>query len=461
MTASASQSARPLRWYRRGAGPWGALVLAAVVLAGCGGGDEPDVEIRGLPEPISGDRVPVLTSDQKLEVDEAAANERVFLPRPYRNLHWPQPGAVPTHAIYHLALPPSLELAWRADIGTGDTFDARLVGEPVVQGGRVFTIDTRAKVTAFDTADGDVLWERTIERKGEPNRLGFGGGVAYADGRIYAATGHGILAAINADTGRVDWQFDAGVPMRGGPTVDRDRVVTVTHDNQIFALDADTGEVLWEQLGLAEPAGVIGASSPVITPDTAIVALSSGELNAYRVENGVVIWQDVLSRTRRLTPLATLNDIDGHPVVDRGRVFAISHSGRMVSIDLRSGERIWEKNLGGVSTPWVAGDNIFVVTTDNEVVGMTRSGGRVRWVTELQRFEDQEDREGILRWTGPVLAGDRLVVVSSHGYALTLSPYTGEVLSARELPAGSTVAPVVADRTLYILTSEGDLLAFR
>ncbi|MBK5911608.1 hypothetical protein CCR85_08915 [Rhodothalassium salexigens] len=437
------------------------VLVACLLLAACGGGDEQEVEIRGLPEPISGDRVPVLTTDQKLEVDAEAAGERVFLPRPYRNLHWPQPGAVPSHAIYHLALPQGLDLAWRADIGRGESFDTRLVGEPVVYGERVFTIDTHAQITAFDAQDGRQLWRTQITRKGEPDRLGFGGGVAYWQGRIYAATGHGILAALDAETGRVDWQFDAGVPMRGGPTARDGRVVTVTHDNQIFALDAETGEVLWEQLGLAEQAGVIGASSPVLTDDTAMVALSSGELNAYRVENGTVVWQDVLSRTRRMTPLATLSDIDGHPVVDRGRVFAISHSGRMVSIDLRSGERIWEKNLGGVSTPWVAGDNIYLVTTDNEVVGMTRAGGRIRWVTELQRFEDQEKREGIIRWTGPVLAGDRLVVVSSHGYALTLSPYTGEVLSARSLPAGTTVAPVVADQSLYILTSEGELLAFR
>jgi len=66
-------------------------------------------------------------------------------------------------------------------------------------------------------------------------------------------------------------------------------------------------------------------------------------------------------------------------VIDRDRVLAISHSGLMVSIDLRTGDRIWEQDIGGVHAPWVAGDFIYVLSADSELLCLTRADGRVRW----------------------------------------------------------------------------------
>ncbi|MGF1604785.1 MAG: PQQ-binding-like beta-propeller repeat protein [Rhodothalassiaceae bacterium] len=436
-----------------------ALAMAAAVAA-CAGNDENRPALRGLPEQ-SGERVSVLTVDTDLEPDESLEDVTILLPRPYVNTAWPQPGGVPSHALYHLDLPPKLDQVWAADMGRGNDRFSRLIGEPVSDGKRLYAIDTRATITAVQEQSGASVWRTQIERPGERQAIGFGGGVAYRDGRLYATTGLGILAALDADSGEILWQFDATVPFRGGPSVAENRVIAVTQDNQIFAVDAQTGEVVWDQFGLAEPAGTLGASSPAIVGDTVIVALSSGELIAFRIENGTPVWQDTLSRTRRLTPLATLNDIDGHPVVDRGRVFALSHSGRMVSIDLRSGERVWEKNIGGVGKPWIGGDFIYLMTVDNQLVAITRSDGRVRWIRQLQRFKNQEKRRGVIRWAGPVLAGDRLVVASSDGYLVTVSPYTGEFLSGQAFDAGTIVPPIVVDKTLYILNNEARLLAYR
>ena len=81
-----------------------------------------------------------------------------------------------------------------------------------------------------------------------------------------------------------------------------------------------------------------------------------------------MVWSDQLVKAARFTPLAALSDIRGKPVVDRGRVIAISHSGRMAAIDLRTGERIWDRDITGVETPWVSGDFIYVVTTQAELL---------------------------------------------------------------------------------------------
>ncbi|MEX0299782.1 MAG: PQQ-binding-like beta-propeller repeat protein, partial [Kordiimonas sp.] len=230
---------------------------------------------------------------------------------------------------------------------------------------------------------------------------------------------------------------------------------------QMLALNPADGSLTWDQVGIAENAGMLGAASPAYANGTLVTALSSGELIAMRGINGRILWQDALTSSRRLTPLATLTDIDGNPVIDSGKVYAVSHAGRMVAVDMRSGERSWEADVAGVSTPWVAGDFAFVTTVDGQVACIALGDGRVRWVAQLQRFQDQEKRRGLIGWNGPVLAGDRLLVTSSHGYAVSLSPYTGDVISGTELPAGSSTSPIVVDNTFIVLTDAGELVAYR
>ena len=129
------------------------------------------------------------------------------------------------------------------------------------------------------------------------------------------------------------------------------------------------------------------APAPRYRASTVVVPYSSGEIFALRVENGRVIWSDNLAALRGLNQISSLADIRGRPVIDRGLVLAISHSGRMVAIDQRTGGRAWDRDIGGVEMPWVAGDFIYLVTNESELVGLTRRGGRVRWIRPLPRFE--------------------------------------------------------------------------
>jgi outer membrane protein assembly factor BamB len=164
---------------------------------------------------------------------------------------------------------------------------------------------------------------------------------------------------------------------------------------------------------------------------------------------------------RRVDAVSALSDIRGRPVIDHGTVFAASHSGRLVAVDIRSGERLWDREIASEHQPWVAGDYLYVLTTDAELYCMTRADGLVRWSTPLPRFGDPENKKNPIRWAGPVLSGDRLVVTSSDGQAVSLSPYTGEVLGKMDLGAKTLLAPIVADKTLYFLTDEAGLLAYR
>jgi outer membrane protein assembly factor BamB len=133
----------------------------------------------------------------------------------------------------------------------------------------------------------------------------------------------------------------------------------------------------------------------------------------------------------------------------------------MVSIDLRTGDRVWEQDIGGVHAPWVAGDFIYVLSADNELICLTRADGRVRWSRDLPQWANPDKKKDPIFWSGPVLAGDRLIVISSEGEAFSVSPYTGEPLGTADFPDGVYINPIVADKTLYVLTDEADLVAMR
>lgn len=457
------------------------LPVLAGLVAACSSGEDISEPYAASNEPAGRERIPVLTFEQAVEPDPGLADIRIVLPRPYRNIGWPQSGGTANNVVHHLALPERLERAWSRNIGKGSDLISRLIMAPVVSEDRIFAMDTRGRLSALRTSDGKEIWRVRLEFERETmdegflagivgsllgtaadkSVLAFGGGFAVAVDKLIVATGFGYVTARDVATGEEIWHHSGLIPLRGAPTVLDGRVFVVTHDNQILALDLATGDLLWTAAGIPEDAGILGAASPAVAGDTLVAALSSGELLALRVENGNQTWQDTLSRTRRLTPLATLADIDANPVIDRGRVYAVGHVGRMVAIDLRSGERVWENNVAGLNTPWLAGDYIFAVSVDNELVAVNAADGRIRWVTRLQRFANTEDREEAIIWNGPVLAGDRLIVTSSHGYVLSVSPYTGEFLGARNIGAGISAPPVVADNTLFILTDDADLMAFR
>ena len=431
-----------------------AAALLAVLAACSGGKDKGDPVDRAS-------RLPVLIYEQEINADPALSELRVTLPAPFLNQNWPQAGGAPGKAMHHISLPLTLSKAWERDVGDGDDLTRRLISPPVVLDGRLFVIDADSTVTALSAVNGNRLWTARLVRPDESDDMAFGGGVAADGTSVYAVSGFGLVAAYDAASGNQLWRQDMGVPLRGEPTISGGTLFVLSLDNQLFALNAQTGETQWEAVGLIENAGLLGTAAPAATRDTLVVGFSSGELNAIRTENGRVTWQDSLARTTRLTALAALTDIDGAPVIDRGRVFAVGHGGRMVAMDLATGQRVWEQNIGGTNTPWVAGDFVYIVSNDAELFCLTRSEGRVRWVTQLQRYDDPEDRDGLVRWQGPVLASDRLVLTSSNGYVASVSPYTGDLLSVRRLSGSSYLPPIVADNMLYVMTKDAKIVAFR
>ena len=435
-----------------------ALTLVCLTLGGCTGiGD-----LFGSTEapPLPGERISVLQQGSEIEPTPALQGVAVRLPRPQRVPDWPQAGGYPDRAMHHLEFAEAPQVAWSVSAGSGSSSTSFLTARPVVAGGRVVTMDAFGQVSAFEAATGRALWRTDVTPRGEGYAV-VAGGVALAGDRVLVGSGYGQVIALDAATGQEQWRVSVAAPVRAAPTVWGDRVLVITAENQTVALGLSDGQRIWQHQGIQESAGLLGGASPSTDGTIVIAPYSSGELVALRLDTGRLIWGDNLAAIRRQSAVSALSDIRGLPVIDRGLVYAVSHSGRTAAIELRSGNRVWEREVGGLETPWIAGDWLFLVSADGEVVCLNRRDGGVRWVTQLPRWTDPDRRRGPIDWAGPVLASDRLVVVGSNGEAVALSPYSGQVLGVLRLPGATRVAPALADGTLYILTDTATLVALR
>ncbi|OYW88837.1 MAG: pyrrolo-quinoline quinone, partial [Sphingobium sp. 32-64-5] len=348
---------------------------------------------------------------------------------------------------------------WTASI-SGSTARARLAAPPVIADGKLYVIDADARVIAMDATTGTRLWQTAMPAEGNGRAL-FGGGVSVQGGRVYVTTGVGDVAALDAASGAIQWKVRPGGPLRGSPTLSNDHVYVMSQDNQIYALTMADGRTEWSEAGTVEATGVFGVAAPAAAQGTVIAGFSSGEINAYRYENGRNLWGDALSRTSISTSVASLADIDADPVVDRGRVFAIGQGGRMASYELVTGQRLWEINIAGISTPAVVGEWVFVVTDDAKLLCVARASGKIRWISQLKRWEKEKSRKGAVRWTGPIVAGGRLILVSTDKDLLYVDPANGSVRTQIDTGRSMSLNPVVANNMLYILADDGRLTAYR
>ena len=410
--------------------------------------------------PTVGSRVAILGTERDTDIDPALANVAVTLPPANINEAWAQPGGNASKSPGHVELGQGLARIWTASV-TGANPRARLAASPVMSDGRLYVVDTTARVTAFDANTGAQIWSNALEVKDDGKSSRYGGGVSATATNVFATNGVGDVASLAADTGALVWKKRPAGPLRGAPTLSNGNLYVMTQDNQIYALRQSDGEPQWNEAGPVAASGIFGVSAPAAAQGTVIAGYSSGELAAYRYENGRSLWSDTLSRTAMSTSVSTLTDIDADPVIDRGRVFALGKGGRMASYELVSGQRIWEINIAGISTPVAVGEWVFVMTDEAKLLCVARSSGKVRWISKLQRFKNEKKKKGPISWYGPVLAGGRLIVANSHGAIWSISPDEGAATEVFDVKNDVSLAPIVANNTLYILDDSGRISAFR
>lgn len=431
------------------------IALSGLLLTGC------ETWFGESKTPLPGKRVSVLQHQRTITPDAAARADEIVLPQAIANVDWPQAGGTPDHAMQHLAFSSQPKLIWRSSIGEGADSERPWMPAPVVAEGRVYTVDARNEVRAFDVGSGKEVWARDLTEDEEDDDA-LSGGIAYDAGRLYITTGFAKVVALDARNGKELWRRSVESPVHAPPTVADERVFVVTLENSLYALSTSDGREVWPpHRTISDLARILGAAAPAVSGEAVVAPFSSGELVALRTDAGRVAWTESLASTRQTDEIASLSQIRALPIIDRGRVFAMSQGGILAAIDLRTGQRLWDRDFGGLNTPWLAGRYLFLITNDQTLVCVSADNGRVYWVSQLPRFEKEKEKKGPILWTGPILAGERLIAVGSNGKALTISPYDGQIQTRQELSDASSTPPIVAGGRLFVVTTDGYISAYQ
>jgi len=435
------------------------LAVAAIGLGGCIHWKNPFASNSHSKYTGKGERIPVMTLDDSLRPADALKGIGFYLPDPAPMADWPLPGGTPEQSVENTAAGQNFTIAWRAKFGAPSARSTHVTAPPVAAGGKIYVMDGGAKVTAYDAVSGREVWRVDTAARTRRNKEAWGGGLAYDNGKLIVSSGYRFVAALDANTGKKIWETHTEAPVHAAPTVAGGRVFVESVDDDLMTFDEATGVMGWTYQALVEPARILEATSPAITADEVVASFASGELVALQTSNGNGLWTAVLSKSNRNSALSEIRDIPGRPVVYKGDVYAVSHSGLLAAIDLRTGETRWTLPVTSITTPWPVGDVVYVTDTSGEVICIARESGQVYWVVNLNKgIVKPKDRAD---WSGPTLASNRLVLVSSKGEAVALDPKTGVVIKKLKIGDDALMNPIAAGPNLYVASQNADLIAIR
>jgi outer membrane protein assembly factor BamB len=441
------------------------FVVASLVLSGCGtvskvGSLNPFHGRKGRSAATAskGVRIPVVALNDQLKVSNALKGQDFFLPPPAPQSDWPYPGGALGSSVEHVAAAPNFAIAWRRSFGTPSSRRHHVTAPPIAFGGRLFLMDGAADVSAHDAVSGGQIWRINIMPKSKRDHEAWGGGLVYDNSKIFVSSGFREVVALDAATGRLLWRTMTDAPLHAAPTVADGRVYVEDVNDELQAFDEANGNPLWTYQALTEPARILAATSPAVDNETLVSSFASGELVALRAANGNELWNDSLSRANRTNALSEIRDIPGRPVIYKSDVYAVSHSDVFAAVDLRTGQVRWTLPVSAITSPWAAGDVVYVVDDSGQVICASRDAGQVYWIKDLNAGVKRKQRAF---WSTPILASNRLITVSSKGEAVALNPKTGSVERTLKLGADAMIGPIAVGDTLYVVSESAQLIAIR
>lgn len=411
---------------------------------------------------LEGERLDPREPFGDVQAAKAEGPAPISLPAAVDHPDWTHANGNARHRITHPALAAQPAQRWSVSIGAGDAKRHRITADPVVAGGRIFTLDSRARVTAVSTG-GEALWSKDLTPSYARDGDASGGGLAFGGGRLFVASAFGQLVALDPSTGDVLWKQRFDAPVTGAPMVADGTVYVTAADASAWAVDAANGRVQWQMPGTPGDSTVMGGSSPALAGRAVLFPSPSGGVSAALRDGGAQLWATTVAGTRPGKAHAGVPGLLGLPVIDGGTAYVGNHSGRIAALDVNSGERLWTADEGAVGPVWPVGGQLFVLTDDGHLVRLAADTGARVWRVKLPYYRDDDpyDRAEIVAHYGPVLAGGRIVVASNDGVIRSFDPVSGELVGSFEVPGGATTAPVIVNGTLYVVSSDGRLHAFR
>jgi outer membrane protein assembly factor BamB len=338
-----------------------------------------------------------------------------------------------------------VQRVWSTSVGGGGE-KLRLALALSEQDGSVFAAARSGRVRAVDASTGRTRWQTDT-------KLELSAGPGVGDGLVVVGTNGGRLVALDAASGQQRWSAQMSGEVLATPLVADGRVVVRTVDGRLRALAVSDGTETWVVEDQVPRLSLRGTSPPVRVADTVVGGFDSGRVMALSLSSGETIWQAQVSTPRGRSELERLADVDAAVRVSGGDVYAVGYQGRIAMMALDTGQIWWARDLSSYRGLDLDGDQIYVSTSDGDVVAMRRRDGSVVWQQEGLK------RRGL---STPAAHGNAVVVGDFEGYLHWLDRDTGRFV-ARERPGRTRISatPLVVGDLIIVIDDGGGITAYR
>ncbi|WP_163647767.1 outer membrane protein assembly factor BamB [Modicisalibacter sp. 'Wilcox'] len=338
-----------------------------------------------------------------------------------------------------------LQMQWDQSIGDGLGI-ARYPITPALDQDRLFAADQSGLLRAIDTATGETQWQVTLDT---PVSSGL---TAVAD-RIYLGTRNGEVLALDQADGSVVWRSRVSSEVLAAPQANRDLLVVQSVDGAVTALDRATGKEQWVYTSNQPALTLRGTGTPRVINQVSFAGFANGRLVTLDNRSGQPLWDMRVAVPKGRTEVDRLVDLDGQPLLTSdGRLYVTSYNGRLLALQATSGKVLWSHDASSYLSPLLVGDFLFTVNADSHVLALDARSGRVMWETDALEGRSL---------TAPTFIDGRLAVGDYAGYVHLLDAESGKLVGRTELGDGISLAPLSDGKQLYVMDNDGDLAAYR
>ena len=336
-----------------------------------------------------------------------------------------------------------IQKLWGATVGGGGK-KLRLGLGLATSGNRLFAAGRDGDVAAFDLKTGKQIWR--VETK-----LALAGGTGVGADVVAVGSADGQVVVLAADNGAQRWRADVKGEVLSAPAVAEKEVVVRTVDGKLRGLNITNGVELWTAEQQIPKLTLRGAAAPVVARDVAISGFDNGRVLAVNLTDGATVWDSPVSPSHGRTELERLNDIDAAVKVLGDDVFVAGFQGRAAMLALDSGQIWWTRDLSSYRGVDVDDDQMYVSTSQGELVALKRRSGVEVW---------RNDSLKLRSLSAPAVVGDYVTVADLEGYVHWFDRATGTA-AGRVKTGGDRVtnAPLSIEGNLYVITDKGDIVA--
>ena len=346
---------------------------------------------------------------------------------------------------------------WGRKIGDGAD-DRALRIKPAVFGNRVFAAAADGRVMALQTTRGKVIWRQQVKDFYTKEELAnaftkdldvITGGVGVGGDLVVVGAASGEVIAMNQSDGSLAWRVAASSEVLSAPQVDEDLVIVQTIDGKIVALDAVDGTRRWLYATSVPSLTLRGTSTPILLDNLVIAGFANGRVVFLDRERGLAGVDQKVTVAEGSSELERLIDIDGDMELVAGKLYAVSFQGRLMAIDVATGNLVWVKDASSVTGLGSGFGSIYLAHADSELTAFNADTGRVVWTVETLLHRTI---------TTPVTVGSYVAVTDVEGYVHLLAQSDGRFVGRRKVDGdGVQAGLVVADGRLYAMGDSGKL----